>query len=117
MDTAIPGIATAFAAPIGGLLMAIEEGSSFLNSGIFWRGFLSTCTGVLTLQFLALFHDDPREAFTARYGLWRDLGWVPMSLVSSGARELLDVNTRDTVLVILGPAFHHRLLCSSFISH
>ena len=46
------GVATAFAAPIGGLLFTIEEGASFYSTSIFWRGFLSTCIGVLTLHFL-----------------------------------------------------------------
>lgn len=46
------GVATAFAAPIGGLLFTIEEGASFYSTSIFWRSFLSTCIGVLTLHFL-----------------------------------------------------------------
>ena len=48
----LAGVATAFAAPIGGLLFTIEEGASFYSTSIFWRGFLSTCIGVLTLHFL-----------------------------------------------------------------
>jgi H+/Cl- antiporter ClcA len=46
------GVATAFASPIGGLLFTIEEGASFYSTSIFWRGFLSTGIGVLTLHFL-----------------------------------------------------------------
>ena len=49
---AVAGVATAFAAPIGGLLFTIEEGASFYSTSIFWRSFLSTCIGVLTLHFL-----------------------------------------------------------------
>ena len=45
-----PGIATAFASPIGGLLLAVEEGASYLSVPTMWRGFLATCTGVTTLQ-------------------------------------------------------------------
>lgn len=30
----------------------VEEGASFYSHSIFWRGFLSTCIGVLTLHFL-----------------------------------------------------------------
>jgi H+/Cl- antiporter ClcA len=45
-------VATAFAAPIGGLLFTIEEGASFYSTSIFWRGFLSTGIGVFTLHFL-----------------------------------------------------------------
>lgn len=46
------GVATAFAAPIGGLLFMIEEGTSFYSTSILWRGFLSTGIGVFTLHFL-----------------------------------------------------------------
>lgn len=46
------GVATAFAAPIGGLLFTIEEGASFYSTSVLWRGFLSTSVGVLTLHFL-----------------------------------------------------------------
>ena len=45
-------MATAFAAPIGGLLFTIEEGASFYSTSIFWRGFLATGVGVFTLHFL-----------------------------------------------------------------
>jgi H+/Cl- antiporter ClcA len=45
-------VATAFAAPIGGLLFTVEEGVSFYSTSIFWRGFLSTGIGVFTLHFL-----------------------------------------------------------------
>ena len=68
------GVSTAFAAPIGGLLLAIEEGSSFLNLGIFWRGFLATCSGVLTLHFLAQLHEDHEGILEAKLGIRRDLG-------------------------------------------
>lgn len=68
-------MSTAFAAPIGGLLLAIEEGSSFLNLGIFWRGFLATCTGVLTLHTLALLHEDYSGIMEAKLGIRRDLGY------------------------------------------
>ena len=70
------GVSTAFAAPIGGLLLAIEEGSSFLNLGIFWRGFLATCSGVLTLHFLAQLHEDFDNILEAKLGIRRDLGWA-----------------------------------------
>ena len=68
------GVATAFAAPIGGLLLAIEEGSSFLSLSLFWRGFLATCTGVTTLHVLAQCHSDPAQVLHRKFGLWRDLG-------------------------------------------
>lgn len=67
-------MSTAFAAPVGGLLLAIEEGSSFLSLGLFWRGFLATCTGVLTLHFLAQCHANFGGIFSQKFGIWRDLG-------------------------------------------
>ena len=68
------GVATAFAAPIGGLLLAIEEGSSFLSLSLFWRGFLATCTGVTTLHVLAQIHGNASQVMFRKFGLWRDLG-------------------------------------------
>ncbi len=70
----IAGVATAFAAPIGGLLLAIEEGSSFLSLSLFWRGFLATCTGVLTLHVAAQCHGNAAGVLQRKFGLWRDLG-------------------------------------------
>lgn len=70
----VSGVSVAFGAPLGGLLLAIEEGSSFLSSGIFWRGFLATCTGVLTLQLLAQCHSAGSALAQTKFGVWRDLG-------------------------------------------
>ena len=67
-------MATAFGAPLGGLLLAIEEGSSFLSLGLFWRGFLATCTGVITLHTLAQCHSGARELLSQKFDIWRDLG-------------------------------------------
>ena len=68
------GISCAFAAPIGGLLLAIEEGSSFYSTSMFWRGFLATCTAVLTVHFLAQFHEEPWGIMESKFGFRRDLG-------------------------------------------
>lgn len=51
------GVATAFGAPIGGALFTIEEGCSFYSTFIFWRCFIATCTGVLTLHTLVEFRN------------------------------------------------------------
>ncbi|KAK9843640.1 hypothetical protein WJX81_000756 [Elliptochloris bilobata] len=80
------GISVAFGAPVGGLLLAIEEGSSFLSSGIFWRGFLATCTGVLTLQVLAQCHSAGGALMQTKFGVWRDLGLYDDNLALYGAR-------------------------------
>ena len=47
------GLAAAFSTPLGGLLLAIEQGSSFLTISLFWRGFLATCTCTVVLHMLA----------------------------------------------------------------
>ena len=70
-------MATAFGAPLGGLLLAIEEGSSFLSLGLFWRGFLATCTGVISLHVLAQCRSDPAGMLSQKFDIWRDLGCVP----------------------------------------
>eukprot|EP00891_Asterochloris_glomerata_P005649 jgi/Astpho2/5649/gw1.00079.232.1_t len=80
------GVATAFAAPIGGLLFTIEEGASFYSTNIFWRGFLSTCIGVLTLHFLVECAEHPRAILTAHFGRFRDFGLYTDSLAFYGSR-------------------------------
>lgn len=80
------GVSCSFAAPIGGLLLSIEEGASFYSTSLFWRGFLSTCTGVLTLHFLAQFHEHPSGIFDAKFGIRRDLGLYDDNIALYGKR-------------------------------
>ena len=92
------GIATAFASPIGGLLLAVEEGASFLGQAAIWRAFLATSTGVTVLQLLATArggggHGGSLEAHgaaahvgTPRLGIWRDLGLYSDPTASYGKR-------------------------------
>ena len=82
----IAGVSCSFAAPIGGLLLSIEEGASFYSTSLFWRGFLATCTGVCTLHFLAQFHEKPSEIFDARFGIRRDLGLYDDNIALYGSR-------------------------------
>ena len=67
----LPGVATAFAAPIGGLLFTVEEGASFYSTSIFWRGFLSTGMGVFTLHFLVEASQHPGNVLSAHFGRYR----------------------------------------------
>lgn len=80
------GVSCSFAAPIGGLLLAIEEGASFYSTSLFWRGFLATCTGVTTLHFLAQFHEHPSKIFEERFGIRRDLGLYDDNIALYGKR-------------------------------
>ena len=80
------GVSCSFAAPIGGLLLSIEEGASFYSTSLFWRGFLATCTGVCTLHFLAQFDERPSEIFDARFGIRRDLGLYDDNIALYGSR-------------------------------
>ena len=68
------GVAVAFAAPIGGMLFTVEEGASFYNSDMLWRGFLATCTGVLTMHWLEQLDFDASDFARARFGTHRDFG-------------------------------------------
>jgi len=71
------GVATAFGAPIGGILFAIEEGSSYYSTGVLWRAFLSTCMGVIMLNSLDLVKDcieNGSSFLTGHLGISRDFG-------------------------------------------
>ena len=96
------GVSTAFAAPIGGLLLAIEEGASFLTLPLFWRGFLSTCTGVLTLHFLAQAHESGTGVLDSKFGIRRDLGCAPWlctaKLAVMDARSVAESAQREVCL-------------------
>ncbi|CAK0770655.1 hypothetical protein CVIRNUC_003789 [Coccomyxa viridis] len=80
------GVATAFAAPIGGLLFTVEEGVSFYSTSIFWRGFLSTGIGVFTLHFLVECAQHPQNILSAHFGRYRDFGLYTDSLALYGKR-------------------------------
>lgn len=85
------GVATAFAAPIGGLLFCIEEGVSFYSTSIFWRGFLATCVGVLTLHILADAKDHPGHLLATKFGRFRDFGLYTDNYASYGSRMFYHV--------------------------
>ena len=61
-------------APAGGLLFCIEEGVSFYSTSIFWRGFLATSVGVLTLHILVDAKDHPGRLLATKFGRFRDFG-------------------------------------------
>ena len=68
------GVAVAFGAPIGGMLFTVEEGASFHSTGMLWRGFLATCTGVLTTHWLDQLDFDAMDFAGAKFGVHRDFG-------------------------------------------
>ena len=80
------GVATAFAAPIGGLLFTVEEGASFYSTSIFWRGFLATGAGVLTLHLAVAAAAHPGALASAHFGRFRDFGLYADSLAFYGSR-------------------------------
>jgi chloride channel 7 len=68
------GVAVAFGAPIGGMLFTVEEGASFHTTGMLWRGFLATCSGVLTTHWLHQLDFDALDFAGAKFGVHRDFG-------------------------------------------
>ena len=71
------GVASAFNAPIGGVLFAIEEGASFYSSTLLWRGFLATSTAVVSIQLLERLTElfvEPASFVNEKLGVHRDFG-------------------------------------------
>ena len=66
------GVATAFAAPIGGVLFTVEEGASWYSTNILWRGFLATSLGVLSLHWLVELREHPKQWAQTHFGVHRD---------------------------------------------
>ena len=85
---AAAGVASAFGAPIGGLLFSMEEASSFWSHMQTWRTMITCCFATFTMMVLVyggdrfndpgLVHFGVAEETPTRYLLWELALWIPL---------------------------------------
>ena len=87
---AAAGVASAFGAPIGGLLFSMEEASSFWSHSQTWRTMITCLFATFTMTLLVyggdsfndpgLVHFGVAEETPTRYALWEFCMWIPLAV-------------------------------------
>ncbi|XP_063223431.1 H(+)/Cl(-) exchange transporter 7 [Bacillus rossius redtenbacheri] len=108
---AAAGVASAFGAPVGGVLFSLEEGASFWNQSLTWRIFFSSMISAFTLNIvLSAYHGHPGELsyagllnFGKFYDITYDLKELPIFMVMGCIGGLLGslfnyINMKITVM-------------------
>ncbi|KAL6974095.1 hypothetical protein U1Q18_028278 [Sarracenia purpurea var. burkii] len=79
------GIAAAFRAPVGGVLFALEEMSSWWRSALLWRAFFTTAAVAIVLRALIDF------CYTGKCGLFGTGGLIMFDVTEENTYHLEDV--------------------------
>jgi chloride channel 7 len=74
------GVAAAFRTPVGGVLFAMEEGSSFWSTLLTWRCFASACACMIGIYFILHVRDIENDLNLSNFSIFNGVsGQVPVS--------------------------------------
>ncbi|GAA5860911.1 hypothetical protein JCM3774_003185 [Rhodotorula dairenensis] len=79
---AAAGVSVAFGAPMGGVLFALEEISTFFPGSTLWQSFVCAIVAAVTLQYIDPFNTGKLALFTVTASqVWRGFELVPWFLL------------------------------------
>ncbi|GAA5991112.1 hypothetical protein JCM10908_006541 [Rhodotorula pacifica] len=79
---AAAGVSVAFGAPLGGVLFALEEISTFFPGSTLWQSFVCAIVAAVTLQYIDPFNTGKLALFTVTASqVWRGFELVPWFLL------------------------------------
>ena len=104
------GVASTFAAPIGGVLFSIEVTSTFFLVSNYWRGFLAAVAGAITKQLLERLLTE-KTSFKSFEALF-PTNFEPFTTIA--VAELLGFVLLGLCMGLLGPLY---IRVSSYVRH